>query len=157
MKNLIFILVLSVSIPAYAQHGFVSAGGSLENSGGNLSYSIGQTDYFTIESGDFYIQFGLQHMLASTAVDVPEYNHVSDDIEIYPNPSQGLFFVNLPRPADATGVLIEIINMQGNIIYEGIAKAGTRQQLDLTNQKSGIYIVRVVHDGNVSVARIVKR
>jgi hypothetical protein len=60
---------------------------------------------------------------------------------VYPNPSHGLFNIDLP----AIPTKVEIINMQGQVVYKTEAKGVLK--IDLRSQPMGLYIVR---SGNVN-------
>lgn len=84
------------------------------------------------------------------------YNVGLDEIKesinsIYPNPTTGLFNVN---PAIDGEHEISVINMLGEVVFTKLytTSAGSPIAIDITNQPSGIYMVRL---GNTS-QRIVK-
>jgi hypothetical protein len=64
-------------------------------------------------------------------------------MHIYPNPSQGSFFVALDMNASTDGIL-QISNMLGEIVFEEniAAQSGTlRKSIDLTHLPAGLYLV----------------
>ena len=157
MKNIIFAVLFSMSVAACAQSGFVSAGGNLQGAGGSMSYSYGQLDYTVIESNNFYIQFGIHHMLIETDVNVIDPVNYSDDIIIYPNPTSGVFNVKLPEVANNPYAIIEVLNTRGDIVGKDHIEFGALHRFDLSGHAAGIYVIRIVYDGEVSVFRVLKR
>ena len=73
-----------------------------------------------------------------------------NQIKIYPNPSNGLLFINAKEDSD-----IELISIQGNLmiskmIYRGISK------LDIRVLAKGVYFLRLENKHGVHIRRIVK-
>jgi hypothetical protein len=60
---------------------------------------------------------------------------------VYPNPSSGIFTINLPNASDA--VLYEVLNMNGAVIQQQrLVNAGVFK-VDITGQPGGVYLLRV--------------
>ncbi len=68
---------------------------------------------------------------------------------VYPNPSRGMFNIDLPYIATK----VEILNMQGQIVYSKEAK-GTLH-VDLHKQPTGLYIVRAANIYGSSETRLI--
>lgn len=80
---------------------------------------------------------------------------VTNGVSIYPNPNNGVFNITLSNAN--TKVVIEVLDMQGRIINVSEShntKSGFTQQLNLNNQSTGVYFVRVTADGSVTTQRI---
>jgi hypothetical protein len=69
---------------------------------------------------------------------------------IYPNPSRGLFAIDLP---EHVATKVEILNMTGVVVYSNEAK-GTLK-IDLTNKPTGLYMVRATNATGSSESRVV--
>ena len=65
---------------------------------------------------------------------------LQNDVKIFPNPSNGLFTVDLP---DAQKGQFEVFNCLGQIIYHS-ALNSERTSIDLTGQTTGLYIYRII-------------
>lgn len=73
---------------------------------------------------------------------------------IYPNPSDGKFFVEFTGTDDH---LVKVFDICGKEITD-ITTAGTNTMVDLTARPAGIYVVRVICNGNkVVTKRIIKK
>lgn len=73
------------------------------------------------------------------------------EINIYPNPTNGKFTINLPVECD-----IEIIDMLGSIISKYSYISGI-QTIDISNYASGLYFVKFKTINNqCSINRIIK-
>lgn len=79
-------------------------------------------------------------------------------IRLYPNPTPGVFTLELPTPA-TPGMNIRIIGLTGQILLEKRAEAGAaRQLLDAGNLPAGLYFVQVWSEGRiVGVEKLVKQ
>ena len=86
--------------------------------------------------------------------DVSCLNAENPDLRIYPNPSDGKFFVEFTGTDDH---LVKVFDMLGNEVTD-ITTAGSNTVVDLTGRSAGIYVVRVISNGNkVVTKRIIKK
>ena len=67
------------------------------------------------------------------------------DLNIFPNPSSDGKFIIEWSSNESRKVTLELYNIKGQLIYKTNAQTGTsaRTTLDLSNQRSGIYLLRV--------------
>jgi hypothetical protein len=70
-------------------------------------------------------------------------------IGVYPNPSNGKFFINTGNLINST---VQIIDIQGRIIYENILNNAGINQFDI-NEK-GIFVVKVISGDNVFISKL---
>ncbi len=68
---------------------------------------------------------------------------------VYPNPTTGVFTLELSEVSEATVVNVEIYSMRGEKLYSGQYSGEKKHQLSLDGKPAGIYYVRV-HSGSVS-------
>ena len=86
--------------------------------------------------------------------DVSCFDAENHDLRIYPNPSDGKFFVEFTGTDDH---LVKVFDICGKEITD-ITTAGTNTMVDLTARPAGIYVVRVICNGNkVVTKRIIKK
>jgi len=69
----------------------------------------------------------------------------SFNVEIYPNPSNGEFVLDIANADNETNV--EVYNTNGVLVFNGSYTNATREMLDLSNLSVGVYFVRV-YSGN---------
>lgn len=82
---------------------------------------------------------------------------LTTEFSVYPNPSNGLFFVELATNSDIDRTLT-VLNIQGQIIQQQVLTATTAAQkiaFNLTNQAAGMYFVRVSSKEGNSVKRLI--
>ncbi len=75
------------------------------------------------------------------------------EIEIFPNPSTGMFTLNLPGENQKT---IIVYDLMGKIVFERNT-FDTTQLVDLTSQANGVYIVKVVSGNEIILNRVIKQ
>jgi peptidyl-prolyl cis-trans isomerase A (cyclophilin A) len=70
-------------------------------------------------------------------------------IHIYPNPSAGIFNIDLP------GIVtdVEVVNLKGQVIYA--TKVKYNQAVDLRDQSPGLYIVRISTARGVAQTKVI--
>ena len=90
----------------------------------------------------------------------PNFTQVSIDevlennIIIYPNPSTGIFHIALPSNQTYQ---IEVVDNMGRVVLNQ-SNAENTSTIDLSNQASGVYLIRMIDAaGNVSFGRVVKK
>lgn len=64
-----------------------------------------------------------------------------DPITIYPNPSKGIFIINLTQEKEPT--TISIYNVLGELVYEELLTPETENTVDITYLANGYYIARI--------------
>ncbi len=76
-------------------------------------------------------------------------NEISNkELNIYPNPSTGLFNVEAEGNYEAT-----VVNLTGQVVYQNTLSGNT--VIDLSSQPAGIYFIRIKNNNNISNKRIV--
>ncbi len=93
-------------------------------------------------------------------VDCTSINELTDvDMEVYPNPSTGVFSISLSGETNKP-VAIRIINISGKVVKEidDILISGIHtQKVDLSEYSDGIYTITILKDGLSKSKRIVLR
>jgi len=77
--------------------------------------------------------------------------HDINSVSIYPNPSNGIFTINLNSIEIKS---FELINPLGQIIYSGLIN--NQKELNITTLESGIYTIRINDNKNSRYYRIIK-
>lgn len=87
-----------------------------------------------------------------------ELNEQLDDevrnLTLYPNPTEGVLTILLGE--DAGEKVVSIVNIGGGFVYEG-RTSDKKIQIDISDQPTGIYLVRVTSDNNAYAKYIVKK
>ena len=91
---------------------------------------------------------------------VPAFTSVDEQeslgkLNIYPNPSQGVFQVNIPN-IEAEPVKLEVFDMLGNLIVSERISNAQNGIVDLRSQANGSYLIRAIKDNAVWTGRLLK-
>ena len=86
-----------------------------------------------------------------------QINLVSNTPEVYPNPSDGIFHVTIPRGESGT-VRFVVFSITGEQVYTGTASLGpdlNTIDFDLTGYPDGIYFFRTKINGSVMTRKLI--
>ena len=83
----------------------------------------------------------------------PKINEESKTIQIFPNPSTGIFNINLPKSSNKYD--IAIYNQLGVRVFSNIFYSQKQIDLNLTNQQKGIYTIIIISDDSAFSSKIV--
>jgi hypothetical protein len=110
-------------------------------------------NYTATVSGSYAVEITVGNCVNTSTcetVTVTSINSISEnDFAVYPNPSTGLFTMNLINASK-----VEITNTLGQLVFEKQLNVG-KQEIDLTNVVEGIYFVKVISGKQQGVKRIV--
>lgn len=87
--------------------------------------------------------------------DAPELK--LENLEIFPNPSEGKLNIKFSAPAKDE-VTIKILNVEGKEVFKDNLNSSTGQfekTIELKNNKSGVYIIRIEQDGKMTTEKII--
>jgi len=92
-----------------------------------------------------------------TAIEPREIISNMPSFKVYPNPASGIFYIELEEAVDGGHVLIEIFNATGSSVIRQELPLERQYAFSLENQNPGIYFIRVIQNGKMSVERLIKR
>jgi parallel beta-helix repeat protein len=75
---------------------------------------------------------------------------VGNDLSVYPNPSNGIFNINVTTPSQVT-----ILNLLGKVIYAEQLAVGVNS-INLSQFANGIYLLKAESNGNSKTIRLIK-
>jgi len=119
-----------------------NAVGSITASGTFIALGEGEVDALAIAQDGS----GVYDALRLTVVGGPsgEESYEQEDINLYPNPGAGLFYLQV---GDLQAERLMVIDMHGAVVLEHIPEPGIRLiELDLSRQQPGIYYVQIITD-----------
>ena len=88
-----------------------------------------------------------------SAVGIDDLRNSSGEMIIYPNPSSGIFTVNLKNKTVETKICVH--DVLGNCVLDKVAVKNTNQEIDLSSKPKGIYFLEIVSDGERAMKKIV--
>ncbi|HTB06675.1 MAG TPA: T9SS type A sorting domain-containing protein, partial [Bacteroidia bacterium] len=107
----------------------------------------GNTLYGMTALGGSY-DSGIIFGYVDTAVGINELKVESEKLNVYPNPSNGLFTIQSPAASGQSSV--QVYNMLGQQVYSQYTLPNTQYQIDISNQPTGIYFYRLISEnGNL--------
>jgi hypothetical protein len=77
--------------------------------------------------------------------------------EVYPNPTTGSYTLELASEPGEMPVKVKCYNLVGSLIMEENIYSGITHELSLAGQMPGIYLVRVIRDGDTRVRKLIKQ
>lgn len=125
-----------------------------DNSNAPIAGETAQSFTATV-SGNYAVEItknGCTVTSACTAVNVASIQHKSSNtFTLSPNPTDGVFTIT---NSNANDVVIQLYSLLGEEVYSTTKKAGETIIVNISNQRAGIYLVKV---NNSIVGKIVKR
>jgi len=77
--------------------------------------------------------------------------------KVYPNPTKGIFTLELNSVNESGSVKIEIFNLLGERILNTEQQTNSHYQFDLSGNKAGIYFIRVICGENNKIEKLIKQ
>jgi hypothetical protein len=78
-----------------------------------------------------------------------------DEFTIYPNPSSGRFFINIPEELKSETLSLEVWNASGKRIWSK-SEGPAPDFISLEDQPNGIYILKANTEKTKKIVRLVK-
>ena len=75
-------------------------------------------------------------------------------ITIYPNPSKGIYTIDLSYEKEPTKIVIH--NVLGELVYDQLLTPQTQNQIDLTHLAKGYYIARINNESRSTQQKLIK-
>lgn len=96
------------------------------------------------------------YIVAWTPTAVPSLLAENHEIEVYPNPGNGIATIDLSNSEIKEG-LISVSNISGQVVYSNQIKIGTdKLVVNLNDLESGVYFIKIESESTVVVKRYVK-
>ena len=120
---------------------------------------FGLNDYYPFTNNELQtydpLGYAALQSVWSACITGVEENYSSARVEIFPNPSSGLFSIRIPRSEAAT-ITLRIIDSQGRLVYkETNLPANNTTEINLTAISKGIYFVSVEENSIYSVSKLI--
>ncbi|WP_299460645.1 zinc-dependent metalloprotease [uncultured Microscilla sp.] len=81
------------------------------------------------------------------------------ELSLYPNPTGGSFTIAVPvvttTRADKARQSLEVYTMLGTLVLRKLVRNGERIAVDLTKRPKGIYLVKYISNGQVTIKKVV--
>ena len=134
----------------YLDNELVSTEENLQNVGpGSYDLVVTDANDCTQDFGPFVVD-----------VDVSVHDIVYDfSLEVYPNPSNGLFYLEVSDLRSSDEMQIELLDLTGKQISQKLVTGSTdyTEQLDLSAEAAGVYFLKVVLSDQVQLVRLINK
>lgn len=138
----------------FCQSTIATTGGDVASPTGNVSFTVGQIDYVSVESSGSVNQ-GVQQPYELFVLETTEWT--SDFvISAYPNPIVSFLTINI---GETTPELLDYVltDENGRIVSEGMLKE-KETKLDVRELASSTYFLNILHnDQQVKTYKLIKR
>lgn len=78
------------------------------------------------------------------------------NVKIYPNPTQGQLRVDISRLDNGDKCTLSLFTISGDLIFKD-SNAGTTNNIDISNQEPGLYLLKITVNENTSTWKIIKQ
>lgn len=122
---------------------------STEKGGNSFSRNVAANSvgYYRIAMVGKDGNFDYSPLIQSVAVEKPK----SVEVQVFPNPSNGIF--NLQFNTETTNTKVEVYGMNGQLVHTEVV-SGSSVRLDLSNQANGMYFVKVSTADSFQVLKV---
>jgi len=146
-KLLLLIWILLLASTTFAQEVVSSAGKTEQNSGYEVSWTIGEPVINTLSTGSAILTQGFhQSKLVITKID--QLADLKELITVFPNPTHQFALVRFNQlPANKS---YQIFDLSGKILEAKPINAKDTQ-IDLTGFANGSYLLKIIHGENRSL------
>jgi hypothetical protein len=146
-KPLILLMFAGLPLFAAAQTSspevIASAGDYFSGAGLTNSYTVGELALVeTYTTGTFMLTQGFQQP-PDGAIGIPTFGTGTTPMTIFPNPGNGLFFLDYDLDQTAV-VVVEVFDVLGQVVYTeqtNRSNGSQHQAVDISTQADGVYFV----------------
>ena len=125
---------------------------------GDYNYAV-TADQYGDDSGSFTV-VDEDKDISLTLLHVELFNKpsLSDKINVYPNPGDGLFHVEYSA-GEVKTITLEVVSITGNLFYvREFRGIGTlKETIDLQHINKGVYLLRLRENGKISTIKMIFR
>jgi hypothetical protein len=155
-EKLSIILLLAGLSGMHAQEAISSSGGNTTGAGGSLSFTIGQTDYISVEQGAIMINQGVQQPFEIVTLSGEEFNEIKLTASVYPNPTTNQLVISLQN-YDYSKLSYHLVDIRGRSILEGKIN-GTETILNMLPYATSTYLLKLTSNNKeIKTFKIIKR
>jgi hypothetical protein len=109
--------------------------------------------------GGYFVNHGLSAIKSTQASGIGGASEMNATVDVYPNPSTGIFFVHLEDLTGFENLLGLTIDWEISDIHGSIIATGKNQSdnsvIDISTYPKGIYYLKITHGGMQIVRKIV--
>lgn len=98
--------------------------------------------------------------LAFVGVHDIDKNEVFGDVLVYPNPSNGIYTIEMKGVLTNKNIIFNVYNVMGQIVYKDETKVHDNfisKQINLSNLTQGVYFINIIQDNKSLTAKVIKQ
>ena len=138
----------------FGQTSVNASGGSVSNTSGSISYSIGQVAYQSTSNASGSVSQGVQHAFEISTLSIEE-NAFKLSLMAYPNPTQDILNLRVGNYSQEK-LAYKLIDLEGKVISEA-SMLSEETTIDMKQLQVATYFVEVHNEGKkVHVFKIIK-
>jgi hypothetical protein len=141
MRNILIIAVFVTCCQRLlAQEVIATAGSTLSNSNGSISFTIGESVANTLTKGDKTITQGFQQANISVSM-VNELKDLFFNISVFPNPASNVLILKISKD-DVTGIQYLLYDILGKLLLQKKLESN-ETSVPVNQLAKGLYILKV--------------
>jgi uncharacterized protein (TIGR02145 family) len=127
---------------------------TIVQNGGNLHAYITTTQNYCQQPASLIQSDGEQ---TTTGVQTRQLKDASAFFTIFPNPSTGIFTLEMLDTDAIQAIHVEICSIMGKRVLQSELSGRQRYEFDLTGWPEGVYLIRIVAGNKMSVGKLIKQ
>lgn len=140
MKTIFFILAITYCSDLLSQQVIATAGSTLVNSSGGISYTIGEGISEPLSAGDVTLTQGFQQSAIFVSL-VSELKDAGLSVIIYPNPTRGNLKLNI-NDFTMPGLQYLLLDVNGKLLSQKKVESYLTE-VSMSQLQSGIYFIKI--------------
>jgi hypothetical protein len=90
----------------------------------------------------------------TTFVGLPDYDKISENIGLYPNPARDYLFVEIPKEFSLHHAVLQVVDANGKLVMKH-PPLSYSLQLDVGQRKPGLYLLKLTNDKFFATKRFI--
>lgn len=139
-----------------AQESVLTSGGNASSGSGNVSYSVGQPFYTTINGTTASLSQGVEQPFEIQTVLGADNFNISLELSVYPNPTTDFIYLKV-KESSFESLQYQLFDLNGRIIENNkVSDFSTIIQMD--KYPSAVYLLKVIDNNKeVKTFKIIKK
>lgn len=139
-----------------AQESVLSSGGNSSGSSGNVSYSVGQIFYKTINGTTAYLSQGVEQPFEIQTVLGQDNFNVNLELSVYPNPTTDIIYLKI-KESNFESIQYQLFDINGRLVDNNrVFENSTIIQMG--KYPEAIYLLKVIDNNKeVKTFKIIKK
>lgn len=139
-----------------AQESVLSSGGNSSGSSGNVSYSVGQIFYKTVDGATAYLSQGVEQPFEIQTVLGQDNFNVNLELSVYPNPTTDVIYLKI-KESNFESIQYQLFDINGRLI-ENNKVFENSTIIQMGKYPEAIYLLKVLDNNKeVKTFKIIKK